>query len=225
MKAIQLPWVWFIYSRKSLWPLNFPKKYIYWKENGFTNYQKEYSGLFHSYILLCVDKIIHSTMSRHYTKHWISNDNQIPSLPLRSSQPGEVNKHVNKQLWNDVTNANLVKKNYRSVGEGHWLPDSPGRENVIRDPAWVKALQLRVNQMERWEKDMRGWGKEQREGTWIDSIHSINIDWVPTMCAKHWDRAEHRRQSGWEAWEDRAYHSNEAEGTDGIDQTWMCLPC
>lgn len=49
-------------------------------------------------------------MPRHYTRHWISNDNQILSLPLRSSQSGEVKKHVTKELWNDVINANLVKK-------------------------------------------------------------------------------------------------------------------
>lgn len=143
--------------------------------NELTNHHEEYSGLFCSYILLCVDKSTHLTMSRHCTGLWRANDNHILSLPLRSPQAGEENKHeysFGLRWW--------MQTWYQSRSRAATLTPSPSqaRRRVVRDIAWEKPSQLTVSQMERLERNVPGWGKVQREGS---SFHKHLLS-VCCMC-------------------------------------------
>lgn len=97
---------------------------------------------------------------------------------MRSSQAGEANKYVNKQLWNDVINANQVKI-IGAVRRGTDSQPLPGKEKSHQEHSLSKGFTVKS------QPDGEGQGEKHarlrkgtKEGTQINS----SIQQIFTEC-------------------------------------------
>lgn len=151
-----------------MWLLNFPSKFIYWKESLQTvkNSLVPSTAMFYlesmsSFIRESLDIVLgtwHPMTIKSHLWPWgayklVRKTNMwVNSYEMRWSM----------QSWQK-------KKKNRSCEEGCWFLSFPGKEKSHQERNLNEGFIIKSQQMERWERNRPSWGKAQRVGTWINS--------------------------------------------------------